>query len=125
MFRSVLRTNASLSLRRAVPMTARYTPARFVMPSRHYSDAATKLTPEVIQTRVFDVIRAFNPSNADAKITQETSFHKDLGLDSLDTVELLVAVEEEFDIEIPDKIADELKTVGETIKYVASNPESL
>lgn len=125
MFRSVLRTNASFSLRRAMPMTARYTPARFVMPSRYYSEAATKLTPEAIQTRVFDVIRAFNQSSADAKITSETSFHKDLGLDSLDTVELLVAVEEEFDIEIPDKIADELKTVGETIKYIASNPESL
>ena len=125
MFRSVLRTNASLSLRRAVPTTAKYTAARFVMPSRYYSEAATKLTPEVIQTRVSDVIKAFSQSNANAKITPETSFHKDLGLDSLDTVELLVAVEEEFDIEIPDKVADELKTVGETIKYIASNPESL
>ncbi|CAB4256192.1 similar to Saccharomyces cerevisiae YKL192C ACP1 Mitochondrial matrix acyl carrier protein, involved in biosynthesis of octanoate, which is a precursor to lipoic acid [Maudiozyma barnettii] len=125
MFRSVLRTNASLSFKRAIPMASRQYPTRFVIATRLYSETANKLTPNAIQNRVSDVIKAFSKSNAGANIAAETSFHKDLGLDSLDTVELLVAVEEEFDIEIPDKVADELKTVGETVKYIASNPESL
>ncbi|SMN22708.1 similar to Saccharomyces cerevisiae YKL192C ACP1 Mitochondrial matrix acyl carrier protein, involved in biosynthesis of octanoate, which is a precursor to lipoic acid [Maudiozyma saulgeensis] len=125
MFRSVLRTNASLSFKRAIPMASRQYPTKFVMPTRLYSESTTKLTPETIQNRVSDVIKAFGNTNAGANITTETSFHKDLGLDSLDTVELLVAIEEEFDIEIPDKVADELKTVGETVKYISSNPESL
>ena len=54
----------------------------------------------------------------ESNITLESSFQKDLGLDSLDTVEALVALEEEFDLEIPDKISDEIKTVGEAVDYI-------
>ena len=54
----------------------------------------------------------------ESKITEDSSFVGDLGLDSLDIVELIMAFEEEFDIEIPDKDAEKMKTVGDVIKYL-------
>ena len=46
-----------------------------------------------------------------------------MGLDSLDTVEVVMAIEEEFSIEIPDKDADEIRTVGDAIKYISESKE--
>lgn len=57
-------------------------------------------------------------------VTLEANLKEDLDADSLDAVELIMAVEEEFDIEIPDKVADELRSVGETVDYIASNPDA-
>ncbi|MBA7566792.1 acyl carrier protein [Candidatus Atribacteria bacterium 1244-E10-H5-B2] len=53
-----------------------------------------------------------------SKITENSSFLDDLGLDSLDIIELIMAFEEEFNIEIPDKEAEKIKTVGDVIKYL-------
>ena len=52
------------------------------------------------------------------EVTTEASFVDDLGADSLDTVELIMALEEEFEIDIPDEDAGKIKTVGEIIKYI-------
>ena len=52
------------------------------------------------------------------KLTAEASFMEDLGADSLDTVELVMAFEKEFDIDIPDEDAEKLRTVGEAMKYL-------
>jgi len=52
------------------------------------------------------------------KVTEEASFVEDLGADSLDTVELVMAFEEEFGIEIPDEDAEQLQTVGDAIRYL-------
>ena len=52
------------------------------------------------------------------EVTPEASFVDDLGADSLDTVELVMAFEEEFDSEIPDEEAEKLRTVGDAIKYI-------
>lgn len=52
------------------------------------------------------------------KVTDDASFVDDLGADSLDTVELVMAFEEEFEIEIPDEDAERMQTVGEAIKYL-------
>ena len=52
------------------------------------------------------------------EVTDSASFVDDLGADSLDTVELVMALEEEFGMEIPDEDAEKLKTVGEAIKYI-------
>lgn len=96
-----------------------------LQPIRFYSAAAaSNLSKDDVLTRVKDVIKTFKKNTDAEKVSLETAFNKDLGLDSLDTVELLVAVEEEFEIEIPDKVADDLKTVGETVEYILSNPES-
>lgn len=52
------------------------------------------------------------------KVTDDASFVEDLGADSLDTVELVMAFEEEFGIDIPDEDAEQLRTVGDAIKYL-------
>ena len=52
------------------------------------------------------------------KLTNEASFMEDLGADSLDTVELVMAFEKEFDIDIPDEEAEKLRTVGDALKYL-------
>ena len=52
------------------------------------------------------------------EVTPEASFVDDLGADSLDTVELVMALEEEFGIEIPDEDAEKIQTVGDAIKYI-------
>jgi acyl carrier protein len=52
------------------------------------------------------------------KVTDEASFVEDLGADSLDTVELVMAFEEEFGIDIPDEDAEQMRTVGDAIKYL-------
>jgi acyl carrier protein len=52
------------------------------------------------------------------KVTAQASFVEDLGADSLDTVELVMAFEEEFGIEIPDEDAEKLQTVGDAIDYL-------
>ena len=57
--------------------------------------------------------------NVDAdKVTENASFIEDLGADSIDTVELVMAFEEEFGIEIPDDAAESIVTVGDAVKYI-------
>ena len=54
------------------------------------------------------------------KVSESASFIDDLGADSLDNVELVMAFEEEFDVEIPDDAAETIQTVGDAIKFVES-----
>jgi acyl carrier protein len=55
------------------------------------------------------------------EVTTDASFINDLGADSLDTVELVMALEEEFDIEIPDEEAEKLQSVGQAIDYIKAH----
>ena len=55
----------------------------------------------------------------ESQISDTASFVEDLGADSLDIVELIMGIEEEFDIEIPDEDAEKLKTVGDAISYIS------
>ena len=52
------------------------------------------------------------------KVTDDASFMEDLGADSLDTVELVMAFEKEFDVDIPDEDAEKIRTVGDALKYL-------
>lgn len=54
-------------------------------------------------------------------ITMETSVAEDLGADSLDVVDLLMSIEDEFEIEIPDTEIENMKTVGDLVKYIEAN----
>ena len=54
------------------------------------------------------------------QVTETASFKDDLGADSLDTVELVMAFEEEFNIEIPDEDAEKIQTVGQAIEYISA-----
>ena len=55
------------------------------------------------------------------KVSEETSFINDLGADSLDTVELVMEFEDEFDLNIPDEDAEKIQTVGDAIAYIESH----
>ncbi|TWT10210.1 acyl carrier protein [Reyranella sp. CPCC 100927] len=57
----------------------------------------------------------------DAQVKAEAKFIDDLGADSLDTVELVMAFEEEFGVEIPDDAAEKIQTVGDAIKFIEAN----
>ena len=60
-----------------------------------------------------------------SEVTMEASFTNDLGADSLDTVELIMEFEKEFDISIPDEQAENIQTVGQAVEYLSSEvPES-
>jgi len=74
---------------------------------------------EEIQAKLKEIV--MDRLNAEeGQIKPEASFVEDLGADSLDIVELIMGIEEEFDIEIPDEDAEKLTTVGEAMDYVRS-----
>jgi acyl carrier protein len=60
----------------------------------------------------------------EAKVGETASFIDDLGADSLDTVELVMAFEEEFNIEIPDDAAEKIQTVGDAVKFIEANAKA-
>lgn len=70
-----------------------------------------------VQDRVVDIV-AEQLGVDKEKVTPETSFVNDLGADSLDTVELVMELEEEFDISIPDDAAEKIQTVGQAIEFI-------
>ena len=57
----------------------------------------------------------------ESEVVMEASFIDDLGADSLDIVELIMALEEEFDLEIPDKEAEKIATVGDAVEYIKAH----
>ncbi|KAL7607155.1 acyl carrier protein 1, mitochondrial [Lactuca sativa] len=71
--------------------------------------------------RILDIVKSF-PKVDPSKVTPEVHFQKDLGLDSLDNVELIMAIEEEFKLEIPDKEADKIDSCALAIEYVYNHP---
>jgi len=77
------------------------------------------MSDKSIETRVKDIIVDQLGVNAD-QVTIEAKFVEDLGADSLDTVELVMAFEEEFDIEVPDEEAEKLQSVGDVVTYITS-----
>lgn len=70
-----------------------------------------------VTERVIDIVSEQLGVNKD-QVSRETSFVNDLGADSLDTVELVMELEEEFDINIPDDAAEKIQTVGQAIDYI-------
>ena len=73
---------------------------------------------------VFEKVKAILSEQFDVEedsITQETSMVEDLGADSLDVVDLLMSLEDEFEIEVPDEEIENIKTVGELVKYIEEN----
>ncbi|WPK23636.1 hypothetical protein PUMCH_000878 [Australozyma saopauloensis] len=86
--------------------------------------AVAPITKEEVTSRAIDALKTV-AALQESSITLESNFTKDLGLDSLDTVEALVALEEEFDLEIPDKVSDEIKTVGQAVEYIFEEEQKL
>ena len=78
---------------------------------------------ESIEARVREII--INELGVEPeKVTDDASFVEDLGADSLDTVELVMAFEEEFGLDIPDEEAEKMRTVGDAVRYLNKQSES-
>ena len=75
-----------------------------------------------MSTDIFDRVKKVTVEELDVKpeeVTMEASFTDDLGADSLDVVELVMAFEDEFEIDIPDEEVGEIKTVGNAVNYIS------
>ncbi|POR31705.1 Acyl carrier protein [Tolypocladium paradoxum] len=90
---------------------------------RMYS-AAGSLGKEQVEGRIMSLLQGFDKVNDVANIKPTAHFANDLGLDSLDTVEVVMAIEEEFSIEIPDKDADSIHSVDKAVEYILSQPDA-
>ncbi|MEO2163424.1 MAG: acyl carrier protein [bacterium] len=75
------------------------------------------MSNQTIEERVVKIVCEQMGTSAD-KVTPETSFINDLGADSLDTVELVMEFEDEFEISIPDEDAEKIQTVGTAVSYI-------
>ncbi|PHH75322.1 hypothetical protein CDD80_2478 [Ophiocordyceps camponoti-rufipedis] len=85
--------------------------------ARFYS-SENGLEKEQIEGRIMSLLQGFD------KITPTAHFANDMGLDSLDAVEVVMAIEEEFSIEIPDKDADAIHSVKEAVQYIMNQPDA-
>jgi acyl carrier protein len=83
----------------------------------HGIDTGQIMADKPIDQRVKDIIVEQLGVKPD-QVTPEAKFIEDLGADSLDTVELIMALEEEFGVEVPDEQAEKLLTVGDVMKYI-------
>ncbi|KAF5175111.1 Acyl carrier protein [Thalictrum thalictroides] len=79
------------------------------------------LDKQQVIDRVLSVVKSF-PKVDPAQVTPDVHFQKDLGLDSLDNVEIVMAIEEEFKLEIPDLEADKIDSCNLAIEYVSNHP---
>ncbi|KAF2835149.1 acyl carrier protein [Patellaria atrata CBS 101060] len=135
---ALLRTARSASksvVRRPALILRPFTPTSFlqsrqVAPSacfqalRCYS-AHAGLAKDEVQGRILDLLKNFDKITDASKLSPQSHFANDLGLDSLDTVEVVMAIEEEFSIEIPDKDADAIHSVNQAVEYILSQPDGI
>ncbi|XP_027085698.2 acyl carrier protein 2, mitochondrial [Coffea arabica] len=76
-----------------------------------------------VTDRVVTVVKNFQKVDP-SKVSPSAHFHNDLGLDSLDTVEIVMALEEEFGFEIPDNEADKISSINLAVDFIASHPQA-
>ncbi|KKY34070.1 putative acyl carrier protein [Diaporthe ampelina] len=86
--------------------------------------AGSGLSKEDVEGRITSLLAGFDKVNDPSNIKPTAHFANDLGLDSLDTVEVVMAIEEEFSIEIPDKDADAIHSVDKAVEYILSQPDA-
>ncbi|RMY85564.1 hypothetical protein D0861_06393 [Hortaea werneckii] len=93
------------------------TPATSISAIRSYA-SSSGLSQDEVTGRILDLLKNFD------KLAPTAHFTNDLGLDSLDTVEVVMAIEEEFSIEIPDKEADAIHSVNQAVDYIMAQPDA-
>jgi NADH dehydrogenase (ubiquinone) 1 alpha/beta subcomplex 1, acyl-carrier protein len=81
----------------------------------------TFLSADEVTERIMGVVKNFDQVDP-TKVTAATKFADDLGLDSLDIVEVVMAIEDEFAIEIPDTEADAIASIGDAVEYITKHP---
>lgn len=79
------------------------------------------LDRKIVTERIIEVVKNFEKVKAD-KVTPAAKFKEDLDLDSLDAVEVVMAIEEEFGIEIPDSEADKIYSVADAVNFISAHP---
>jgi len=94
----------------------------FQIRPRYYSEAH-KLTYDEVRDRVIKVVQGFDKIDPNI-VTATSSFQKDLGIDSLDAVELVMALEDEFVIQIPDEEAEKITSCEEAINFISTHPHA-
>ncbi|KAJ4972799.1 hypothetical protein NE237_005973 [Protea cynaroides] len=114
-----LRVN--VQVRNATPFTFSF---NNIFP-RHFSAEVrgSFLDKSEVSDRVISVVKNFQKVDP-SKVTPNAHFQNDLGLDSLDTVEIVMALEEEFGFEIPDSEADKINTINLAVDFIASHPQA-
>ncbi|SPO05532.1 probable NADH2 dehydrogenase (ubiquinone) acyl carrier chain precursor [Cephalotrichum gorgonifer] len=100
-----------------------FAPRAVVFGARSYS-AGGALQKEEVEGRIMSLLQGFDKVNDVSNIKPAAHFSNDLGLDSLDTVEVVMAIEEEFSIEIPDKEADAIHSVDQAVEYILKQPDA-
>lgn len=128
MFRSRLvqvarRSIVSRAPTRITPLASTFAVRSPISSVRFYSDVP-ELSRDLIKERILEIFEGFDKVPQDKEIEETANIQKDLGLDSLDLVDIIMAIEEEFSIEIPEKDIPGLKTVGDTIAYIEKTPDA-
>ncbi|PWU96416.1 putative Acyl carrier protein, mitochondrial [Trypanosoma cruzi] len=100
--------------------------ARFQTEGQGGGDEATRtgqylLNKDDVLTRVLEVVKNFEKVDA-SKVTPESHFVNDLGLNSLDVVEVVFAIEQEFILDIPDHDAEKIQSIPDAVEYISQNP---
>ncbi|KAI1300616.1 acyl carrier protein-like protein [Xylaria venustula] len=136
MFRTAIFRSAATASRAARPVA---TPSAFAsgavraatpasrlvaIPAVRMYSAASSLKKEEVEGRIIAILNGFDKVNDPSNIKPTAHFSNDLALDSLDTVEVVMAIEEEFSIEIPDKDADAIHSVNQAVDYILSQPDA-
>ncbi|CAI4211696.1 unnamed protein product [Parascedosporium putredinis] len=99
-------------------------PSRSSILAVRYYSAGGSLNKEEVEGRIMSLLQGFDKVNNQENIKPTAHFSNDLGLDSLDTVEVVMAIEEEFSIEIPDKEADAIHSVEQAVEYILRQPDA-
>ncbi|KAF8001559.1 hypothetical protein HF325_004060 [Metschnikowia pulcherrima] len=113
----------AISLRALMPSAVARVPTIARPQAIRFYAGFPALTRDLARERIFELLEGFSKVEG-KEITETASFSQDLGLDSLDVVEVVMEVEHEFNIQIPDHEADTLKSVGQTIDYILEQPDA-
>ncbi|CAL5363068.1 hypothetical protein ACSBR2_006942 [Camellia fascicularis] len=112
----------------SVPQNPNFSPLSLSLSNlvrRHFSEEVrgSFLDKSEVADRVISVVKNFQKVDP-SKVTPNAHFQNDLGLDSLDTVEIVMAFEEEFGFEIPDNEADKISSINLAVDFIASHPQA-